>query len=395
VRTAVEQVLTDRRLSKTRPVFNEGDVTTACHQYESSPSPDLLVIETREPADQIFQSLEPLSQVCRTETNLILIGTHNDVALYRHLTRAGVREYLPMPVDVHHLLEAVVAVCADPDDVKQGRLIAFMGASGGTGSTTIANNICWCLGKQFDAEVTLVDLDLAFGTVGIDVNLESSENAAQALAQADRLDDQFLARIISKYNENLGVLTAPADCARPADIGAEAAEEMLKRLRHHVAWVAADLPHFWGGWVRHVLDLADEIVVTAVPTLASLRNAKSMTEILNAKRKNDAPVRVVLNRVGQNAKHEISLKDFGANLGCPLAVTVPYEAAIFAEAANTGHLVCEVGKAKTVVDPLNTLATLVSGRQPVEKRGAAPKKTGLLDKLLPAAAGKRLARTKA
>jgi pilus assembly protein CpaE len=395
VRAGVEQVLTDRRLSKARPVFFDGDVKAAAQRYESSPSPDLLIIETLDPAESIFASLEALSQVCRVGTNLILVGPHNDVALYRELTRAGVREYLPMPVNARHLLDAVVAVCADPEDIKSGRLIASIAANGGAGSTTVANNISWCLGKEFDSEVTLVDLDLAFGTVSLDVNLESPENVAQALAQSDRLDEQLLARLIGKYNENLGLLTAPGDCARPADVDPEQVEAMLKHLRHDAAWVVADLPHYWGAWVKHVLDLADEIVVTAVPTLASLRNAKSITETLNAKRKNDVPVRTVLNRVGQNGKRDIAAKDFASALGSPLTVTLPYEPAIFAEAANTGRMVCEQGKAKAVVEPLHLLATAVSGRQPVEKRGVAAKKTtSFLDKLIPVV-GKKLVRAKA
>jgi pilus assembly protein CpaE len=387
--------LTDRRLAKTRPSFFEGGIDAATHQYESSPSAELLIIETRESGDTIFQQLEQLSEVCRPETNLILIGAHNDVALYRMLTKQGVREYLPMPVDPHHLLESVVAICADPEDLKQGRLISFIGASGGAGSTSMANNVAWCLGKLFDNEATLVDLDLAFGSIAIDFNLDSPENSAQALAQADRLDDQLLARIIGKYNDNLGVLTSPGECARAADIEPQALEEMLRRLRHNAAWVAVDLPHYWGGWVRHTLDLSDEIVLTAVPTLASLRNAKSMIDTMNAKRKNDAPVRVVLNRVGQNPKTEISAKDFANTLGAALAVTVPHEPAIFGQAANTGHMVGEAPKAKGVLEPLNTLATLVSGRQGGEKRGAAAKKPGLLDRLLPSVAGKLVARAKA
>jgi pilus assembly protein CpaE len=339
----------------------------------------------------MFQQLEQLSQVCQAETNVILIGATNDVSLYRALTKQGVREYLPAPVDARHLLESVIEVCADPEDLKQGRLISFIGASGGAGSTSIANNVAWHLGKLFDGEVTLVDLDLAFGTVAIDFNLESPENAAQALAQADRLDDQLLARIIGKYNDNLGVLTAPGECARAADIDPNALEEMLKRLRHNAAWVVANLPHYWGGWVRHALDLSDEIVLTTVPTLASLRNAKAIVDTLNATRKHDAPVRVVLNRIGQNAKTELSLKDFAATLGVPLTVAIPYEAAIFGQAANTGHMVGEGSKTKTVLEPLETLATLVSGRQSAERRGAA-RKPGFLEKLLPGAAGKLVAR---
>jgi pilus assembly protein CpaE len=395
VRAAVEQVLTDRRLAKTRPAFFEGAIDAATRQYEATPSADLLVIETAENAETIFRQLEQLSTVCRAETNLILIGRHNDVALYRMLTKQGIREYLPMPVDPHHLLESIVAICADPEDMKQGRLISFIGANGGAGSTSIANNVAWCLGKLFDNEVTLVDLDLAFGSVAVDFNLDSPENAAQALAQADRLDDQLLARIIGKYNDNLGVLTSPGECAQAADIDPQALEEMLRRLRHHVAWVAVDLPHYWGGWVRHALDLSDEIVLTATPTLASLRNAKALVDTMTAKRKNDVPVRLVLNRLGQNPKTEISAKDFASTLGSALTVTIPHEPAIFGQAAITGHMVGEAGKAKGVLEPLNTLAALVSGRAGGEKLGAAAKKPGLLDRFLPSVAGKITARAKA
>jgi pilus assembly protein CpaE len=352
------------------------------------------VIETHDSQEAIFEKLEKLSQVCRVETNLVLIGAQNDVSLYRALTKAGVREYLPVPVDEHHLLDSIVAVCVDPTETKLGRLVSFIGATGGAGSTTLANNVAWCLGKLFNGEVTLVDLDLAFGTIGIDFNMESPENSAQALAQADRLDDQVLGRILGKYNDNLNVLSAPGECVRAADVNAAQVEEMLKRFRRNAAWVVADLPHYWGAWVRAVLDASDEIVVTAVPTLASLRNAKSICDTLNPKRKNDAPVRVVLNHVGENAKTEIATKDFANALGQALAVTVPHEATIFGQAANTGHMVGEAPKAKGVIEPLNTLATLVSGRHANEKRAQA-KKAGLLDKLLPGAAGKMLARAKA
>jgi pilus assembly protein CpaE len=345
------------------------------------------MIETRDGPAEIFAQLEALSQVCRVGTHLILFGGPNDVGLYRALTKQGVQEYLPRPVDPRHLLDAVVAVCSDPGEHKLGRLIAFIGASGGAGSTTMANNAAWCLGKLYDAEVTLIDLDLAFGTTALDFNLESPEHAGQALAQSDRLDDQVLGRIIGKYNENLGLLTAPGDCARPADIDAAALEATLRRLRQNASWVVADLPRSWSAWVRQVLDAADEIVVTAVPTLASLRNAKSLVDALTPQRRNDAPVRVVLNRVGANPKTDLSARDFANTLGSAITVAIPFEPAIFGEAANTGHTVGEATKAKGLLEPLNTLATLVSGRQGSEKRPSA-RAPGLLERLLPKAAGK-------
>jgi pilus assembly protein CpaE len=353
-----------------------------------------LIIETQDDADAIFAKLESLSRVCRRETQLVLIGPHNDVGLYRALTKQGVHEYLPLPPDPHHLLDAVVSVCADPETVKLGRLVSFIGASGGAGSTTIANNVAWCLGRLYDAEVTLIDLDLAFGTVAIDFNLESPETSHQALAQSDRLDDQRLARMIGKYNDYLGVLTAPGDCAQAVDPDPAALEIMLTRLRQNASWVVADLPHCWSAWVRQVLDASDEIVVTAVPTLASLRNVKSLFDALNPQRKNDAPVRVVLNHVGANPKTDIAGREFATALGGAVTVTVPHDPALFGQAANTGHMVGEAPRARGVIDPLNALASVVSGRAEAARRGAT-RKPRLLDRLWPLSSAGMAARAKA
>ncbi|HUN49593.1 MAG TPA: hypothetical protein VMU42_00680, partial [Candidatus Sulfotelmatobacter sp.] len=238
-----------------------------------------------------------------------------------------------------------------------------------------------CLGKTFDNEVTLVDLDLVFGTVALDFNLESQQSSASALAQADRLDDVLMDRFLAKYNDNLTLLTSAGDAHAPGEVDAVALERLIKVLRRNATWVVLDLPHYWGGWVRQALDIADEIIITAVPSLASLRNTKSMVDTLAARRKNDAPVRVVLNRIGAHPKTDLPLKDFAQALGSQPTIQLPNEPAIFAAAANAGHVIGEMQKAQRLLDPFNRLATLVSGRERTEKRrrtGSA----GMLRRLL-------------
>ena len=368
-----------------RPKHFEGGISTAIRQYENEPSPGLLIIETSDAPSEIFDQLDRLSEVCQGGTNLIVLGRHNDVMLYRQLTRRGVREYIPLPADPAHLTDAIAAVATDPDDANLGRLIACIGASGGAGSTTVANNIAWCLGKTFDNEVTLVDFDLAFGTMALDFNLESQQSSASALAQADRLDDVLMDRFLAKYNDNLTLLTSAGDMNAPGEVDSAALERLIKVLRRNATWVVLDLPHYWGGWVRHALDAADEIVVTAVPSLASLRNTKSMVDALNAKRKNDSPIRVVLNRVGAHPKTDLPLKDFSNALGSQPTITLPSETAIFATAANAGHMIGEMQKAQKLLDPFNRLTSLVSGRERIEKRRRASA-SGMLRRLLGAPA---------
>ncbi len=349
----------------------EGGLTAATQAYSDRQSPDLLIVETREAAAQIFTELDQLAGVCRPDTNLILLGPHNDVLLYRQLAKRGVSEYIPTPASPAHVVDAVLGAAVDPDEPRQGRLISFIGASGGCGSTSLANNTAWQLGKVYDNEVILADLDLAFGTVGLDYNLESAQSSAQALAQADRIDDQMLARFLVRYDDNLSLLTSPGDGNAGSDIEPAALEKLLRTLRRNAAWVVVDLPHYWGGWVRQVLDTSDEIVVTAVPTLASLRNAKSMVDTLNAVRKNDNPVRVVLNHVGWNPKTDIPSKDFVSTLGCSPAAQIPHDPTIFAHAANAGRMIGENKKGQRILDQIRGFATLVGGRPAPEKRAAS------------------------
>jgi pilus assembly protein CpaE len=343
-------------------------LAAAIAKYEHEPSPGLLIIETREAPATLFAQLDRLSAVCKGDTDLVLVGRENDVGLYRELLRRGVFEYLNMPLEPRHLTEILITICAGPDNSRKGRLISFIGASGGAGSTLVANNVAWQLGKIYADEVTLADLDLSSGTVGLDFNLESPQTVAQALAQADRLDDQMLERFLVNYNDNLTLITAPGDCGTPADLDTVALDAFLAVLRRNAAWVALDLPRQWCGWVRHVLDASDEIVITAAPTLASLRNAKSAFDLLSAGRRNDAPIRVVLNRVGGNPKADIPLKDFAGTFGSKPTAVVPYEPAIVAAAATRGQMIGETAKGSRLSEPLRRLAVTVSNRPEPQKR---------------------------
>jgi pilus assembly protein CpaE len=367
-----EEAFSDRRLSKARPARYAGDIATAIAKYEHEPSPGLLIIETGESPASLFDQLDRLSTVCKGDTQLVLVGRHNDVGLYRQLLRRGVSEYLTTPFDPHHLTETLVGVCAGPDNGRQGRLISFIGANGGAGSTLIANNVAWQLGKIFNDEVTLVDLDLASGTVGLDFNLESPQTVAQALAQADRLDDQMLERFPVHYNDNLALITSPSDCGTPAEIDPAALDAFIAVLRRNTAWVVLDLPRQWTGWVRHALDASDEIVVTAAPTLAGLRNAKSAIDLLSASRRHDVPVRVVLNRAGGSPKTDIPVKDFASTFGSKPAAVLSNEPMIVAATATRGQMLGETAKGSRLAEPLRRLAVTVSGRpEPKKAKGFA------------------------
>jgi pilus assembly protein CpaE len=353
---------------------SEGGIRGAAGHFADQPTPGLLIVESDERSeDGLMASLEALSEVCQPETKVIVLGALNDVIVYRNLKRQGISEYLPVPLDAKAIVETVVGLFVEPGAEKLGRLVSFMGTSGGAGTSQLSHNVAFQLSRLFDAETAVVDLDLAYGTVGLDFNLDSPQSAAAVLAEPDRIDDAIVQRSMAKYNDNLHILTGPQNLVATADVNPAAAEKLLQVVRRNATFVVADLPSYWSAWTQHVLSLSDEVVLVATPRLSSLRNAKRIAEVLNAKRVNDAPVKIVLTRVGANAKTELTSKDFVTAVGQEPSMVIPYDPGVFELAANNGQMIGEGKSGGKVADLIEKFAVSVSGRTPVKpkRRGFA------------------------
>ena len=81
-------------------------------------------------------------------------------------------------------------------------------------------------------------------------------------------------------------------------------------VRQNVPFVAVDLPHSWSPWTKRILLQADEVIITAAPDLANLRNAKNIVDLLKLSRKNDGRPHLVINMQGVPKRPEIPIKDF-------------------------------------------------------------------------------------
>jgi pilus assembly protein CpaE len=250
----------------------------------------------------------------------------------------------------------------DRDAAPIGRVIAFVGARGGAGASTLAHNVGWCVAEELHINTTVVDLDLPFGTVGLDFNDEASQGVADALAAPERLDDVLLDRLLLKRGDHLSLFTAPAALERDYDAVPEAYESVIDAVRQSTPCVILDLPHGWTPWIRAALLAADDIVVVATPDLTSLRNAKNLIEIVKNARPNDNPPRLVINQVGMPKRPEIPAKDFAETMGVDPAAILPFEPALFGQAANNGQMVMELAPKAAAVESLRRLSQTLTGR---------------------------------
>jgi pilus assembly protein CpaE len=359
---AVQAAGEDRRLGKAHVKIQMGGVAAAVEAYRSSPTPNVILLESQNHSDEILHGLDQLAEVCDAGTRVVVIGRVNDVTLYRDLTKRGVSEYLIAPVGTIDVVRAICGLFSSPDAKPVGRIIAVVGAKGGVGSSTVAHNVGWAIARDLNFDSVVTDLDLAFGTAGLDYNQDPPQGIADAVFSPDRVDSAFIDRLLSKCTDHLSLLAAPATLERVYDFGADAFDSILDSLRGTIPCVVLDVPHMWSGWTKRLLVGADDILVVAGPDLANLRNAKNMVDLLRAARPNDHRPYYCLNQVGVPKRPEITPADFAKALeDQPLAI-IPFEPQIFGTAANNGQMIAEVSKGHKTAEMFRQLAQILTGR---------------------------------
>jgi pilus assembly protein CpaE len=363
---AAEKAASDRRMAKASTAVQPGGLAAAVQQYQNQPTPSLVIVESLDDGATLIGQLDQLAEVCDPGTKVVVIGAHNDIALYRELMQRGVSEYLVPPLQTLQLIRAITTLYADPSSPFIGRQIAFCGARGGVGSSTIAHNLAYLLSERIQTNTVIVDFDLPFGTAGLDFNQDPLQGVADALHQPDRLDPVLLERMMAHCSDRLSLFAAPANLDDDYEISPEAFEEVASKIRTTAPYVVLDLPHLWSNWVRRMLLGADDVVITAMPDLSSLRNAKNIIDLVRAARPNDAPPRLVLNQVGTPGRPEVPTKDFSAALGLEPALILPFDPKLFGQAANNGMMIEQVNPRSKSAEGLQRLSQLIARRDPPE-----------------------------
>lgn len=358
----IQRACEDRRLARAHATVQMGGVEAAIAFYGNASTPNLIIIESLLDRDEMLADIDRLSEVCDPGTKVIAVGHINDVLLYRELLRRGVSEYVVAPLKVLQVIESVSAIYTDPDTGPVGQVIAFVGAKGGSGSSTVCHNTAFAIAASLGADVVIADLDLPFGTAGLDFNQDPIQGIADALQSPERMDEVLLDRLLSRCSDHLSLFAAPGTLDRPYDIQPEACDTVLDVVRENVPWIAVDVPHLWTAWARQVVLRADRVVLTAAPDLANLRNAKNIVDQLKASRPNDRPTILVLNQTGMPKRPEIPVKDFAQALGLEPKIVIGFDAALFGTAANNGQMVEEVSEKSAAAEQFRGLARLLTDR---------------------------------
>jgi pilus assembly protein CpaE len=364
--SAVRSAGEDRRLGKAHLTVQMGGVAAAIDVYHTQPTPNVIILETKDGSD-ILAGLDELATVCDAGTRVVVIGGVNDVAPYRELVRRGVNDYVIGPVDTIDVVRSICSLFAASEAIAVGRIIAVVGAKGGVGASTVAHNVAWSIARDLTLDSVVIDLDLAFGTAGLDYNQDPLQGIANAVFSPDRLDTAMMDRLLSKCTDHLSLLAAPASLDQVYDFGANAFDAIFDTLRMTTSCIVLDVPHQWSGWTKRALIGADDILIVAEPDLANLRNAKNMLNMLKAARPNDRPPLYCLNQVGMSKRPEIDARSFSKTIESLPIAAIPFNPRLFGMAANNGQMIAELTASHRTTKMFLEMAQRLTGRGEVKK----------------------------
>jgi len=365
----VEAAIHDRRMSKVALTTHNGGLDGAVETYKSNPTPNLIMVETSLPPSEIPNALTRLAEVCDATTRLIVLGHANDVVLYRELIRSGVSEYIVLPTSAQSIVTAITELFAAEGAAPIGRTIGFVSAKGGAGGSTVAHNVAWAISQSLRQDVLILDMDLAFGTAGLNFNQDPPHGIADAVGASQKMDTVMLDRLMSKAANHINLLTAPVSLDQTYDYGERDFEQIIEMSQKTTPVVVLDIPHLWNAWVRHTLATIDEIVIVAEPDLANLRNAKNLADTVKALRPAETEPLLVINKQGVPRRPEISAAEFATSIECRLLGQLAFDAAAFGTAANNGQMIAEVSANNRANEVYRLIGMHVTGRTTLEGAG--------------------------
>ena len=374
----VQSAIADRRMSKAHVKQNMGGAAAAVEAYRNAPTPNVIVLEATINRDILVDQLDELSQFCDAGTKVIVLGKVNDIVLYRLLMSRGVSEYLVWPFTVVDFVQSISHLFRAPGAKPLGRIVSVVGAKGGVGASTIAHNLAWHLATGLDMSTTIADLDLGFGTAGLDFNQDPPQGIAEAVYAPERIDANFLDRLLSRCGDKLSLLAAPAMLDKIYDFSETSFDPLIDTLRASTPWVVLDIPHAWNAWTRRMMIAGEEVIAVATPDLANLRNAKNIIDAVKSARPHDHPPRLILNCVGMAKRPEISVADFSKTIEIEPMAVISHDPKLFGAAANNGQMIVEVEPKGKTAEIFSALANQLGGR--VEMR--RPKRGNIFEPLM-------------
>lgn len=292
--------------------IHEGNIRDAIRDARSwRILPTFLVLDISEEED-LTQALNDFAaEAPEGEVSLILLGTENDISLYRRLRRLKASEYITKPLNFKDLSEIITELQRERrergNDVSQHKTIGFIGARGGVGTSMLTAATAHYISDKHKKKTLLLDLDLSSGSQHIFFDEEDNSSLIDMLDTPKRIDALYLDRTMVAISKTLNLLS----CAAGKDIEripSENLKQLLLQAQSGMDYIVLDIPSH--SFVHSdMLMYLGHIYIVTTPNLLGLRDAVQVASRLQAKNYR-GKLSIIVNKVGESRVGSVPVEEF-------------------------------------------------------------------------------------
>jgi pilus assembly protein CpaE len=226
------------------------------------------------------------------------------------------------------------------DGARPGHLLVCYSPQGGAGTTTVATNIASGLMKK-GIRVLLIDADTQYGDVGVFLKLQSQSTLVDVVSKVDDLDTEFFDNVVATHESGLKVLLGPPrpEFADEVEGNPGAIVEVIQKISKNYDFIIVDTSCHLSEMLIQLMDAATRIVITATPTLASIKNVRFVLELFDQLNYPQNKVFFVLNKTEEERARQrvtIPADAIEKHLKRTIDATIPNDEKIVLNAVNKG-----------------------------------------------------------
>ncbi len=290
-----------------------------------------LALKTAERLGQIF-----IKRIC-----IIAIGSELNPALILRAVRAGCMEYLTKPVNPADLASALVRfrqfMAVSPEaQSSTGRVLAFFGAKGGVGTTTLAVHLAMHLVRQHNRRTLIIDHKHQLGHVALYLGLKDTQyHFDELLRNVDRLDTELLNGYAIRHSSGLVVIASPDISSKYYECKQDEIERVMDFLRREYDYILIDSSVEYEDTKMSIIEQADDVYLISTPDVASLRDLVRLVEHISLSPSADGKLKLAINR--STANDSVTAEQIRKAVRFPVSNAVPNNYVELLRAINQGE----------------------------------------------------------